>query len=219
MKTYPLLGSLPCYGRVFFMHTIVTVCWGNYWEKYGKRWTQAALSITSKPEIIVVSDKEIDTQFKVVYDTSKHAGLARNVGVQAATGEYVSCSDIDDIPYPHYFDGVDGEHDIIGFALDIEGYGRMNPDSYMWDRALEINAQNPLIVSSAVKRELLLKHPYRNVGWEDWALWLDLRKAGATVKFDMTPRYLYSRPPGSLATINTRAKTDEIREMKKQGVW
>ena len=112
------------------MHTIITVCWGDYWERYGKRWSEAALAITCKPEIIVVSDKPIYTQFKVVYNDSKHAGLARNSGIQVATGEYVSCSDIDDIPYPHYFDGVDGEHDIIGFALDIEGGGSMNPDSY-----------------------------------------------------------------------------------------
>lgn len=201
------------------MHTIITVCWGDYWERYGKQWSEAVLAITCKPEIIVVSDKPIYTKFKVVYNDSKHAGLARNAGIQVATGEYVSCSDIDDIPYPHYFDGVDGEHDIIGFTLDIEGGGRMMPDSDTWDRALEINAQNPLIVSSAVKRELLLKHPYRNVGWEDWALWLDLRKAGASVKFDITPRYFYSRPPGSLATVNTRAKSEEIREMKRKGVW
>jgi glycosyltransferase involved in cell wall biosynthesis len=201
------------------MHTIITICWGDYWERYGKRWSEAALAITSKPEIIVVSDKPIDTPFKVVYNDSKHAGLARNAGIQVATGDYVSCSDIDDIPYPCYFDGVDGKHDIIGFTLDIEGWGRMKPNPYMWIKALELNATNPLIVSSAVKRELLLKHPYRNVGWEDWALWLDLRKAGATVKFDMTPRYFYSRPQGSLATVNTMAKTEEIREMKKQGVW
>ena len=114
---------------------------------------------------------------------------------------------------------MDGIHDIIAFALDKEGGGGMTPDPYMWDRAFEINAQNPLIVSSAVKRELLLKHPYRHVGWEDWALWLDLRKAGASVKFDLTPRYFYSRPPGSLATVDARAKTEEIREMKRQGVW
>jgi hypothetical protein len=201
------------------MHTIVTVCWGDYWERYGQRWLQAATAISCKPEIIIVSDNPLDTEHRVVINTTKHAGLARNAGIQVATGDYVSCSDIDDLPYTHYFDGVDGVHDIIGFALDIEGGGRMNPDPYMWDRAFEINAQNPLIVSSAVKRELLLKHPYRNVGWEDWALWLDLRKAGASVKFDMTPRYFYSRPPGSLATVNARAKSEEIREMKRQGVW
>jgi hypothetical protein len=201
------------------MHTIVTICWGNYWETYGKQWLQAATAISGKPEIIIVSDKPLDTEHRVVINTTKHAGLARNAGIQVATGDYVSCSDIDDVPYTHYFDGVDGVHDIIGFALDIEGGGSMIPDSDTWDRALEINAQNPLIVSSAVKRDLLLKHPYRNVGWEDWALWLDLRKAGASVKFDMTPRYFYSRPSGSLATVNARAKSEEIREMKRQGVW
>jgi hypothetical protein len=201
------------------MHTIVTICWGNYWEIYGSRWLKAATEITSKPEIIIVSDKPLDTEHKVVLNNSKHAGLARNAGIQAASGDYVSCSDIDDIPYPHYFDGVDYQHDIIAFSLDIEGGGRMYPDWAMWAIALDVNACNPLIVSSAVKREWLLKYPYRNVGWEDWALWLDLRKAGASVKFDMTPRYFYSRPSGSLATVNAREKTEEIRDLKLKGVW
>jgi hypothetical protein len=56
--------------------------------------------------------------------------------------------------------------------------------------------------------------PYRRIGWEDWALWIDLYNAGARVKFDREVRYFYNKIPNSLSSQNPILKNQEIAQLK-----
>jgi len=197
--------------------TITTAAWGGYWEKYGKTWTNHILQLNPAPtEVIVVSDKPIDTQFTVVIETDCNLGVFRNAGIRAASSTWIVPSDLDDTPLPNYLEGIDDNYDIIAFNLE-DHKGRIYLSSVeAWNNIFNNDTRNPLVSCSAVKRELLLKVPYRKIGWEDWALWIDLKRANAVVKFDSIPRYKYNNVHNSLSRQHKKEKDQEILELKRQ---
>lgn len=191
----------------------MTAAWGDYWLRYGERWSNCVRQMNPQPDqVIVVSDKPIETEFEVVIETDIHLASFRNAGVRASTGTWFIPADLDDEPYPHYCANLP-DADIVAFALQIgDSIWQGNPD--YWDKALELSTPNPLVSCSAIKRDLVMQVPYRKVGWEDWALWLDLKMAGAKVHFDNTPRFKRNNVAGSLSKIDVAKKDAEIMRIK-----
>jgi glycosyltransferase involved in cell wall biosynthesis len=163
-------------------------------------------------QVIIVSDKPIDTEFEVVIETDIYLSSFRNAGVKAATGTWFIPADLDDEPYPNYCDNLP-DADIVAFALQMgDSVWRGNPG--YWENALDLSTPNPLVSCSAIKRDLVMQVPYRRVGWEDWALWLDLKRAGARVHFDHKPRFKRNNVAGSLSKIDVAMKDAEIMRLK-----
>jgi hypothetical protein len=199
--------------------TVATANWNGFWGRYGDRWTECVKAMSPSPNrVIVASDEPIDTEFEVVICETRKLGPMRNAALEIADTEWFVPADLDDLPMPNYIANLNKDHDIHSFALRIgETVFKGVPDQ--WDKAFHINAENPMISCSAYKTELGKRVRYRDVGWEDWAFWLDMKKAGATVFWDDTIRYTYTRPANSLSQQDSNDKTLEIRRMKSQGVW
>lgn len=197
--------------------TITTAAWGDYWDRYGKKWTSHISNLNTKPlEVIVVSDRPIKTDFKVIIEKDCNLGIFRNAGIKSAEGIWIVPSDLDDEPLPNYIDNLDNNYDVIAYnMIDYKGKNYYS-DSNSWENIFSINTKNPLVSCSAVKRNILLKIPYRKIGWEDWALWLDLKKAGVQIKFDNTIRYRYNNTPNSLSRQLKKIKDLEIINLKNQ---
>jgi hypothetical protein len=168
--------------------------------------------------VIVASDEPIDTEFDVVICPVKKLGPMRNAALEIATTDWFVPADLDDMPLPGYIAGLNADYDIHSFALSI-GNNVYQGMPWHWENAFDANGENPMVSCSAYKTELGKKVRYRDVGWEDWAFWLDMKKAGATVFWDDTIRYTYTRPPGSLSQQDSGLKTAEIKQMKARGVW
>ena len=92
--------------------TVITAAWGDYWDRYGKTWTAAIEQLDPQPsEIIVVSDKPIETNFQVIIEHDCHLGVFRNAGVRAASSTWIVPSDLDDVPLSNYIDNLDNYYD------------------------------------------------------------------------------------------------------------
>jgi hypothetical protein len=196
--------------------TITTAAWGDYWDRYGEQWSSYILRLDPQPtEVIVVSDRPIKTDFKVVIESDCHLGVFRNAGVNAATSTWIVPSDLDDEPLPNYIDNLDDSYDIICYSFEDNNKSKYCGSNKTWDKIFNLKSKNPLVSCSAVKKELLIKYPYRKIGWEDWALWLDLKSANASVKFDQTVRYRYQNNEHSLSKQHVNIKNEEIYTLKK----
>jgi hypothetical protein len=199
--------------------TVATANWNGFWGKYGDKWTECVNAMSPAPDrVIVASDEPIDTKFEVVICQTKKLGPMRNAALEIADTEWFVPADLDDLPMPNYIANLNNDYDIHSFALQI-GNEVYKGNAEQWDKAFHNHAENPLISCSAYKTELGKKIKYRDVGWEDWAFWLDMKKAGATVFWDDTVRYIYRRPPNSLSQQDIQEKTLQIRKMKARWVW
>jgi len=198
--------------------TIYTVAFNGYWQKYGAAWTAHIKNLDPAPtEVIVVCDEPIDTEFKLIIETDKCISSFRNAAIKSATSNWVVLCDIDDTPLTNFIDDLDYNFDIIAYTLIDQFNNLAGGRAKWWNSAFLLKTGNPINASSAVKREILQKTLFRKVGWEDWLLWLDLKKNGATVKFDSTVRLKYNYNPTSYSnTTDGKKNTQEIREIKSK---
>lgn len=168
--------------------------------------------------VIVASDEPLDTEFEVVLCQTKRLGPMRNAALEIADTEWFVPSDLDDLPLPNYVRNLGQDAEIHAYTLQM-GIGLHGFRPQDWENAFDVNAGNPMVSCSAYKTDWGRRIRYRDVGWEDWAFWLDMKKAGARVYADPSPKYIYTHPPGSLSQQDVRQKELEIRQMKMRGVW
>jgi hypothetical protein len=199
--------------------TVATANWNGFWGVYGDRWSECVRAMSPAPDrVVVASDEPIETDFEVVICPAKSLGPMRQAALDICNTEWFVPSDLDDLPMSNYIKDLNPDCDIHSFALQIGNVVFKGiPDQ--WNHAFLPDAVNPLISCSAFKTKWKEKVRFRDVGWEDWAFWLDMKKAGAKVFFDDTIRYTYTRPPNSLSQQNINEKQLEIRQMKLSGVW
>jgi len=199
--------------------TVATANWNGFWGKYGDRWTECVKSMSPAPDrVIVASDEPINTDFDVVICETKSLGPMRNAAIEITDTDWFVPADLDDLPYSNYVSNLNQDFEIHAFCLSLDKseYG-YRPNE--WENAFGFYSQNPLVSCSAFKTKWGKKVKYRDIGWEDWAFWLDMKKAGARVYFDKTIRYTHTRLPDGLSSQDVSRKTSEIRKMKADGVW
>lgn len=183
------------------------MAWGGYWEKYGKAWVKNINSLNTVPdEIIIVSDKEVDTSFiKITNKVKNIIGIApsgqtnvtyyRNLAVKNSTSEWIVASDLDDTQLPNYIDNLDDSSDIHGFSF-LEGPSGQehHPDQdSLFDRLNWTPNKNNLIPgTSAIKADVFKKIKYENNVHEDYVLYSASHSLNLKVGADRDIRFVYS---------------------------
>lgn len=79
-------------------------------------------SMNIAKDLVETYSQEIQNQFLFIDQSNQGLGVARNTGINSATGEYIGFLDSDDKLMPGYFDNLlsvlnDNEYDIIEFNL------------------------------------------------------------------------------------------------------
>ena len=65
--------------------TVYTIAYGDYWERFGKKWEENMLKLDPAPdELFIVTDKEIDTKLKYYILKSNEVAEFRNFAVEKA---------------------------------------------------------------------------------------------------------------------------------------
>ncbi len=149
-------------------------------------------------EIVFVDDGSTDRTEEVVLNlndqrvrylkqSNKERGAARNTGIKAARGSYITFFDSDDLAYPHHLETAyafiqsNGFPDIfhVGYEV-INDLGKLLRKA---DRLKNINQiikkGNPLsCIGVFVKKEVIVNNLFNEdrviAGLEDWELWLRL---------------------------------------------
>ena len=197
--------------------TVYTIVWGDYWERFGKRWTDRILNLDTRPtEVLIISDKPIDTNFKVIIDNQlPSAWKFRNLAIDYATSTWLIPIDLDDEPLPNFIDNLDSQVDIHAFSLMLSSGKVWNPNIENWNNINDHRSSNPIPSCSAVKLDLLKRVKYRSLGWEDWALWIDLKNINSSVCFDSTIRYIHNDTANSYGKRNKKHRKLEINKLKE----
>jgi hypothetical protein len=181
--------------------TVITTCWGDYWEKYGKKWLEIVTNLDPQPaEILFVSRDDIDLPDlpNLTHIIDKNLGPANwyTGYVRFASKEWVTMFTLDDQMPLNGFANLKLEGDVVIGPCRNIGDSRYHmvdihmPSLESYDKIFEYE-HYPLTGWAIFKREILLKIPSRPIDWEDWALFLELRQHNVDVRIDPTIRNYY----------------------------
>lgn len=194
---------------------------------------ESALGQTVTTQVIVVDDGTTDgslelvqkyekehPNLKVIAQENKGLSEARNAGIKAATTQYVSFLDADDIYQDDYVEKVMAAEPADVIAPSFKEFGLRNGQVILGGFTLQDLVQaNRIGYFSTVKREILLEvggfNPEMKWGWEDWALWIKLMDKGKTFNILTDMLVLYRVKADSMIhTANAHAE-ELIAQLKK----
>lgn len=184
--------------------TLYTMSWNGYWEKYGKQWAIYINKLNTVPdEILVISDKPIDTSYITITNNIKNIVLEipegqqtvsyyRNAAAENASSDWIVASDIDDEPFQNYIDSLDDSADIHAFAF-TDGSMTFFPDHESLQYRLSGDSGNNLIPgTSAIKKSFFKNIKYENYCYEDKTFYSMSVLLKPKLSFDKSVRFLYS---------------------------
>lgn len=175
----------------------------NYnYGHYLKQAIESALLVSD--DVIVVDDDSDITPIQTINeyygklrfyknDKNRGVGYSRNYGISKARHDYIICLDADDTLNPEIKDIVPTT-DIV--AIGVQHFEGRNdivlpPENITLEMLLQ---DNRMPVSSPFSKEIWKKvGGFRNdlIGYEDYALWIDCLKLGATISSVRKPLLNY----------------------------
>ena len=207
---------------------VVAVAYGDTYRAFLPRWMRAMTMLEQKPEqIMVVTDDVPDciarlgdvylssVIFKQAHGTfERHPQYLVNEGIASLGTDWVCKMDMDDIIFPHAFNGL---HDCLA---DVYMFGIQLNDN--WLPAHHVTAKdvlrsnyNMIFSGSPFRRWVWEKQPFRDMICEDWMFWIDAAKNGA--RFQASPNIDYEYViHGDNITLHTDMEVAEnnVRGMK-----
>lgn len=159
-------------------------------------------------EIIVINDGSTDgfknldkwPRVRLINQVNKGLSSARNTGIMNATGDYILFLDADDILLDKCLwriEEVIRETGADIVAPSFKEFGLRNTEIILMDNPTieDFKTGNRIGYCSAIRTSLLKEvggySPRMTFGYEDYALWFDLLKRGATIKTIPEVLWLY----------------------------
>ncbi len=207
---------------------VVAVAYGDTYRAFLPRWMRAMTALEQKPQqIMVVTDDVPDciarlgganlssVIFKQAHGTfEKHPQYLVNEGVAALQTDWVCKMDMDDIIFPHAFNGL---HDCLAdvYMFGIQLGEKWLPAHHVTAKDVLRSQHNVIFSGSPFRRWVWEKQPYRDMICEDWMFWIDAAKNGA--RFQASPNIDYEYViHGDNITLHTDMEVAEnnVRGMK-----
>jgi hypothetical protein len=171
----------------------IAVCvtvWGDFWDRFGGQFVEQMEKLNTEPDEVIVSSPVPLNLPKHWHEIVQphHKWSNWNDTMFAANSDWVMPVGMDDIWFPDALDGltdVDDDVNIIAFPCMQDGY--------LWSATEEGFKQilhvshNPMLGGSLIRRSVLWSIPYRQVVWNDWIQWMEVRKLGYKVAFKTKP--------------------------------
>jgi len=169
---------------------ICVVVWGDFWDRFGGQFIEQIAKLNTQPdEVIFSSPVRLSLPKGWLNIVEPHVKFSSwNCAMFAAESEWVMPAGLDDI---WYADGLDGLTDV---ADDVDVIS--NPwmqDGRIWaadpigfENILH-SSHNPMLGSTLIRKRLFPTVPFRQVVWNDWIQWMEIRKLGYKVEFRGNP--------------------------------
>lgn len=207
---------------------VVAVAYGDTYRAFLPRWMRAMTMLEQKPEqIMVVTDDVPDciarlgdvylssVIFKQAHGTfERHPQYLVNEGIASLSTDWVCKMDMDDIIFPHAFNGL---HDCLAdvYMFGIQLNDKWLPAHHVTAKDVLRSNYNLIFSGSPFRRWVWEKQPFRDMICEDWMFWIDAAKNGA--RFQASPNIDYEYViHGDNITLHTDMEVAEnnVRGMK-----
>lgn len=207
---------------------VVAVAYGDTYRAFLPRWMRAMTMLEQKPQqIMVVTDDVPDciarlgdvylssVIFKQAHGTfERHPQYLVNEGIASLQTDWVCKMDMDDIIFPHAFNGL---HDCLAdvYMFGIQLNEKWLPAHHVTAKDVLRSNYNMIFSGSPFRRWVWEKQGFRDMICEDWMFWIDAAKNGA--RFQASPNIDYEYViHGDNITLHTDMEVAEnnVRGMK-----
>lgn len=203
----------------------IAVCvtvWGDFWDRFGVQFIEQMSKLNTEPdEVIVSSPKPLNLPkhwHEIVQPHHKWSNW--NDTMFAAWSDWVMPVGMDDIWYPDALDGltdVDEDVNIITYPWTQDGTIN-GPTQEGFDQILHVS-HNPMVGGYLIRRSVLWSIPFRQVVWNDWIQWMEIKKLGYKVAFKPTPVCEHIRRPDSYSIApkaNGELECEQMRAILRE---
>jgi len=196
--------------------TVISCLYGDTHDRFVTDWARGVARLKPQPDAVIVSvDRLREIPGATVIPATCTWEHEQAFHLQAAlswvTTEWVWVHDIDDIAMPDALGGLRRvTEDVWQF-----GYLRSDGEEYLppqltADQVLAAD-RNPFVAGSCIRTEKLREvGGFPDVALQDWALWRNLARAGATFRSSKRPHFHYMRHDG------TRGQTELVAARRPQ---
>jgi hypothetical protein len=201
--------------------TVVSCVYGKGYDQFIPSWEYAVCQLDPAPDyIIVLSDRKRKVAGATVHVRPCHwtypqAFYLQNAAARAET-DWVWFLDIDDVAMEDALHGLDEvEADVWQMGYETSEGTVYAPEQLTGREYLELSG-NPFTSCSAVRTDIFEEAGgFRDVAFQDWALWRKLALIGATFEMSGRAHYVYrSHPKSRTATeLLPEVRILNLREM------
>jgi hypothetical protein len=176
------------------MISLVTACWGGYWEKYGDQFISSVLGLNTRPDEIVVGTDvplQLPNGWRQIPISEPYFFDAWNDAFLAAQNEWVTFLSMDDVLLPNAFDDLPLGGDVLVCSVIDSENNICTPSLERFNNIF--NEQSfPLVGWAMFRKSTIERVPFRRVNFTDWIAALEYKTLGLDVRVDETIRYFYS---------------------------
>ena len=203
----------------------IAVCvtvWGDFWDRFGDQFIEQMSKLNTEPdEVIVSSPKPLNLPkhwHEIVQPHHKWSNW--NDTMFAAWSDWVMPVGMDDIWYPDALDGLtDVDEDVKIICNPWMQDGQLwNATQEGFDQILNVS-HNPMVGGYLIRRSVLWSIPYRQVVWNDWIQWMEIKKLGYKVAFRGNPCGEHIRRPDSYSIApkaNGELECEQMRTILRE---
>jgi hypothetical protein len=168
-------------------------------------WAEAIAGLARRPdEVIVAADRPLAEVPTLVGPCRwRHPqAFYLDAAIREARSDWVWVVDIDDVALADGLDGVDDIAEDVAIVGYVDTNGRTHRPPRLTARAYLALATNPYPAGSLVRTHAYTESGgFRDVAFQDWALWRDLAAGGATFHHSDRAHYVYRRHGGSRTAL------------------
>jgi hypothetical protein len=171
----------------------IAVCvtvWGDFWDRFGGQFIEQMEKLNTEPDEVIVSSPVALNLPKHWHEIVQphHKWNNWNDTMFAANSDWVMPVGMDDIWFPDALDGLTDVDDDVKIICNpwMENGQLWSANQESFDQILHVS-HNPMRGGSLIRRSVLWSIPYRQVVWNDWIQWIEIKKLGYKVAFRGNP--------------------------------
>ena len=201
---------------------VCVIVWGDFWDRFGEQFIEQMEKLNTEPdEVIVSSPVPLNLPKHWVEIVQPHHKWSNwNDTMFTAHSEWVMPVGMDDIWYPDALDGltdVDEDVKIICNPWMQDGQVWASTEEG-FNQILHVS-HNPMMGGLLIRRSVLWSIPYRQVVWNDWIQWMEIKKLGYKVAFRGNPCADHIRRPDSYSIApksNGELECEQMRAILRE---
>ena len=203
----------------------IAVCitvWGDFWDRFGGQFVEQMEKLNTEPDEVIVSSPVPLNLPKHWHEIVQphHKWNSWNDTMFAANSDWVMPVGMDDIWFPDALDGLtDVDEDVKIICNPWMQDGQVWAASQEGFNQILHVSHNPMLGGLLIRRSVLWSIPFRQVVWNDWIQFMEIKKLGYKVAFRGNPCGDHIRRPDSYSITskaNGELECDQMRAILRE---